>query len=103
MISEQHEDYHEFIKNEEKSIIEIFLKNECKTPSGCFKPNDWRFILQIFEDVRHGRWLILLVSLSDEGILKKAGSTDYELFFIKSLALEKLRRQRTLKECIALH
>ena len=55
----------------------------------------------IFEDVRHERSLILLLSLTDPNILKQSKFTDDEII-IKSLALEKLHRQRKLKEHIAM-
>ena len=52
----------------------------------------------IFEDVRHKRSLILLLSLTDPDILKQSKFTDDEINIIKNLALEKLHRQRILKE-----
>ena len=52
----------------------------------------------IFEDVRHERSLILLLSLTDPDILKQSKFTDDEINKIKNLALEKLHRQRILKE-----
>ena len=52
----------------------------------------------IFEDDRHERSLILLLSLTDPDILKQSKFTDDEINIIKNLALEKLYRQRTLKE-----
>ena len=56
----------------------------------------------IFEDVRHERSLILLSSLVEPSILKRSKFTDHEVEIFKSLALEKLHRQRKLKEQIAL-
>ena len=56
----------------------------------------------IFEDVRHERSLILLLSLTDPDILKQSNFTDDETNIIKNLALEKLYRQRILKELIAM-
>ena len=52
----------------------------------------------IFEDIRHERNLILLLSLVEPGILKQSKFTDHEIEIIKNLALEKLHRQRILKE-----
>ena len=52
----------------------------------------------IFEDVRHERSLILLLSLTDPDILKQSKFTDDEINIIKNLSLEKLHRQRILKE-----
>ena len=55
----------------------------------------------IFEDVRHERSLILILSLTDPHILKQSKFTDDRINNIKDLALEKLYRQRILKEHIA--
>ena len=52
----------------------------------------------IFEDIRHERSLILLLSLIEQGILKQSKFLDHEIDIIKSIALEKLHRQRILKE-----
>ena len=56
----------------------------------------------MFEDVRHERSLILLLSLTDPDILRQSKFTDDEIEIIKNLALEKLHRQRILKEHIAM-
>ena len=56
----------------------------------------------MFEDVRHERSLILLLSLVESSILKQSKFTDNEIEIIKNLALEKLHRQRILKEHIAM-
>ena len=56
----------------------------------------------IFEDVRHERSLILSLSLTDPDVLKQSKFTDDEINIIKNLALEKLHRQRLLKEHIAM-
>ena len=52
----------------------------------------------IFEDIRHERSLILLLSLIEPGILIQSKFTDHEIEIIKNIALEKLHRQRILKE-----
>ena len=52
----------------------------------------------IFEDIRHERSLILLLSLVEPEILKQSKFTDHEIDIIKKIALEKLHRQRILKE-----
>ena len=57
----------------------------------------------LFEDVRHERSLILLLSLTDPDILKQSKFTDDEINIIKNLALEKLHRERILKEHIAMN
>ena len=56
----------------------------------------------IFEDVRHERSLILLLSLTDPDILRQSKFTHDEIEIIKNLAIEKLHRQRILKEHIAM-
>ena len=56
----------------------------------------------MFEDVKHERSLILLLSLTDPDILKQSKITDDEIEIIKNLALEKLHRQRILKEHVAM-
>ena len=52
----------------------------------------------IFEDIRHERSPILILSLVEPNILKQSKFADHEIEIIKSLALEKLHRQRILKE-----
>ena len=56
----------------------------------------------IFEDVRHERSLILLLSIVEPDILRQSKYLDHEIEIIKNIALEKLHRQRYLKEIIAL-
>ena len=56
----------------------------------------------IFEDVRHERSLILLLSLVESSIIKQSKFTDHEIEISKNLALEKLDGQRILKEHIAM-
>ena len=56
----------------------------------------------IFEDIRYERSLILLLSLIEPDILKQSKFTDHEIEIIKNIALEKLHRQRNLKEIVAL-
>ena len=60
----------------------------------CFNTN--------FEDVKHERSLILLLSLVEPNILKQVKFTDHEIDFIKDMALQKIHRQRNLEEIIAL-
>ena len=56
----------------------------------------------IFEDVRHEQSLILLLGLVEPSILKQSKVTDHEIEIIKNISLEKLHRQRNLKEIVAL-
>ena len=56
----------------------------------------------IFEDIRYERSLILLLSLTEPDILKQSKFNDHEIEIIKNIALEKLFRQKNLKEIVAL-
>ena len=56
----------------------------------------------MFEDVRHERSLKLLLSVTDPDALRQSKFTDYEVDILKNLALEKLHRQRILKEHVAI-
>ena len=56
------------------------------------------YFATVFEDVRHERSLILLLSLVEPSILKQSKFTDHEYEIIKQLALEKVHRQRILKD-----
>ena len=47
----------------------------------------------MFEDVRHERSLIILLSLTDPDILRQSKFTDHEISILKDLALEKFHRQ----------
>ena len=60
-----------------------------------------QFFAVMFEVVRHERSLILLLSSTDSDILRQSKFTDYEIDIIKNLALEKLHRQRFLREHLA--
>ena len=56
----------------------------------------------IFEDIRYERCLILLVNLVEPDIMKQSKINHHEINIIKNIALEKLHRQRNLKETVAL-
>ena len=56
----------------------------------------------IFEDIRYERSLIFLLNLVEPDILKQSKFTDHEIEIIKNISLEKLYRQRNLKEIVAL-
>ena len=56
----------------------------------------------IFENVRHEKIPILLLSLVEPDILKGNKFFDDEINIIKNHALEKLDRQRIIKEHIAM-
>ena len=51
----------------------------------------------IFEDVRHERSLILLLSLVEPSVLKQTKFTDHGIDNIKDIDLQKIHRQRNLK------
>ena len=57
-----------------------------------------QYFSNLFEDNRRDRSMILILSLIDSDILKESQFTDDEIIIIKNLALEKLHRQRILKE-----
>ena len=61
-----------------------------------------QYFSNLFEDIRHERSLILLLSLTDSDILKQSKFTDNEIEIIRNIALEKLHRQRILKEVVAM-
>ena len=56
----------------------------------------------IFEDIRYERTLILILGLVEPDILKQSRFNDHEIEIIKIIALEKLNRQRILKEVVAM-
>ena len=61
-----------------------------------------QYFATMFEDVRHERSLILLLSIVEPDTLRQSKFLDPEIEIIKNIALEKLHRQRNLKEIIAL-
>ena len=61
-----------------------------------------QFFNTIFEDVRHERSLILLLSLVEPSVLKQSKFTVHEIEIIENLAVETLHRQRILKKHIAM-
>ena len=60
------------------------------------------YFATLFEDVRHERNLILLLSTTDPDILKQSKFTDHKTIILKNLAKEQLHRQKCLKEYFAL-
>ena len=60
------------------------------------------YFSNLFENIRYERALILLLSLVEPDILKQSKFTDNEVSIIKDIALEKIFRQRNLKESFAL-
>ena len=56
----------------------------------------------IFEDIRLERSLVLFLSVVEPDILKQSKFTKDESDNIKNIALEKIQRQRNLKEIVAL-
>ena len=77
LLMEQHEENLDYIKNEEESKIDKILKKQTEA-----------YFSNLFEDVRHERSLILLLSLTDLDILKQSQFTDDETEFIKILLLK---------------
>ena len=60
------------------------------------------YFATMIEDVRHERYLKLLLSLTDPDILRQSKFTDNETDNLKNLALRKLRQQRNLKKHVAI-
>ena len=60
------------------------------------------YFSKLFEDIRHERSLKLILSLTYPDILKQSKFTDDEIEILKKLALEKLHRQRLLKEHVTM-
>ena len=56
------------------------------------------YFSNLFEDIRHERSLILLLSIVEPDILIQSKFTTHEIEIIKNLAFQKLHRQRILKE-----
>ena len=59
------------------------------------------YFTTMFEDARRERSLILLLMLTDSGILKQSKFTVHEINTTKKPAPETLHRQRILKEYVA--
>ena len=60
------------------------------------------YFSNLFEDIRHERSLLLLLSIVEPDFLRQSKLLDHEIEIIENIALEKLHRQRNLKEIIAL-
>ena len=60
------------------------------------------YFIKLFDSTHYERSLILLLSSTDPDILRQTKFTDDEIEIIKNLGLEKLHRQRMLKEYHAL-
>ena len=54
------------------------------------------------EDIRYERNLIFLLSLVESSLLKQSKFNDHEIEITKNIALQKLPRQRFLKEHVAM-
>ena len=59
-----------------------------------------QYFSNFFEDVRHERSLILLLSLVEPDILKQSKFTDHEINIMTDIALDKIHRQRILKNLL---
>ena len=95
------------IQNDKNLLKEIgFSKNDFNLLNLEFKnvllEECENYFNTIFEVVRHERSLILLLSLVESDILKQSKFTNHEIEIIKNIALEKLHRQRILKEVVAM-
>ena len=60
------------------------------------------YFSNLFEKIYYERSITLLLSLTEPDILRQSKFTDQEFAILKNIALEKLHRQRNLKEIDAL-
>ena len=67
-LMKQNEEYLDYIKNEDESILEKILNKYME-----------HIFSTMFEVVRHERFLILLLSLTDQNIIKEVKYTDHEI------------------------
>ena len=91
ILLEEFENYLNYVKDQEESLLEKFLNKRMEA-----------YFNTIFEDIRYERSLILLLSLVELDILRQSKFLDHEVDIIKNIALEKLHRQRNLKEIFAM-
>ena len=61
-----------------------------------------QYFSNLFENISYERSLILFLSLTDPNIIRQTKFTDHEKSIIKDSSLEKLHRQRILKEQLAI-
>ena len=91
ILLELNDEYLDHIKNQEESILEKFLNKSMEA-----------YFNTIFESIVYERSLILLLSLVEPDILRQSKFLDHKIEIIKNIALQKVHRQRNLKEIIAL-
>ena len=60
-----------------------------------------QYFSNLFEDIRYER-SILLLSLVEPDVFKQSKFTDHEINIRKDIALDKIHRQRILKEIVAM-
>ena len=61
-----------------------------------------KYFNKLFDKLHYERSLLLVLSLTDPDILRQSKFTDHEIDIIKNLALEKVHRQRILREQVAM-
>ena len=79
ILKEQNEEYLEYNKNEEESILEMILNKKMEA-----------YFLNLYEAFRYEKSVILLLSRTDPGLLSQFNITDDEIIKMKNLALEEL-------------
>ena len=84
---EAYDEYLDFVKIEEESLLERFSNKQMEA-----------YFNTIFEDVRHERSLILILSLTEPDILERSKFIDHKIEIIKNTALEKTFRQKNLEK-----
>ena len=68
LLTEQDQEYLEYIKNEEQSILEKFLNKSME-----------QYFNNICENIRHERSLMLLLSIVEPDILRQSKFLDHEI------------------------
>ena len=91
ILLEEFENYLDYIKYQEESILEKFSNKKME-----------QYFNTIFEDIRHERSLILLLSITEPDILKQSKFNDHEIEIIKNIALGKIFRQKHLRKKLLL-
>ena len=61
-----------------------------------------QYFAVMYDCVRQERYLNLVLSLTDPDIMRQRKITDHAIDILKNLVLEKLHRQRILKEHVAM-
>ena len=102
MIIEQHENYSEYVKDQEESLIEKILNRWKEYDMTILNKKLEQYFSNLIEVIWYERSLILLLSPVEPDKSKQSKFTDYEVNIIKDFALEKIFRHRSLEEYVAM-